>query len=71
MTTCEVTKICYGIKCKCCEDIQCYEKLASHSNRIAYKQGMSLLSVIVNSSMLGGNEGTEVDKFRSTSIDNI
>ena len=40
-----MTKRCSGIMCKCCEEIRCFNKVASRSNRKNHRKNLSIISV--------------------------
>ena len=45
-TSCVTTKRCSGIMCKCCEEIRCYNKVASQiPNRNIHRKNLSIISV--------------------------
>ena len=43
--SCLMTKRCSGIMCKCCEEIRCFNKVASRSNRKIHRKNVSTISV--------------------------
>ena len=47
-TSCVTTKRCSGIMCKCCEEIRCYNKVASRiPNRNIHRKNLSIISVMI------------------------
>ena len=43
--SCLMTKRCSGIMCKCCEEIRCFNEVASRSNRKIHRKNVSIISV--------------------------